>query len=79
MSCQEPREKVRKKKFFFFVIKKLFDKLPDITGLILPSLDQKNKNSNAINGTAAKRSNVKIQKKRDTEWKENIHMNYPSS
>lgn len=36
----------------FFVIEKLFDKLPDITGLILPSLDQKNNNSNAINGTA---------------------------
>lgn len=63
----------------FFVIEKLFDKLPDITGLILPSLDQKNKNSNAINGTAEKRSNVKIQRERDTEWKENIHMNYPSS
>lgn len=40
MSCQEPREKVKKK--MFFVIEKLFDKLPDIMGLILPSLDQKN-------------------------------------
>lgn len=63
----------------FFVIEKLFDKLPDTTGLILPSLDQKNKNSNAINGTAEKRSNVKIHRERDTEWKENIHMNYLSS
>lgn len=39
MSCQGPREKVKK---MFFVIEKLFDKLPDITGLILPSLDRKN-------------------------------------
>lgn len=36
-----PQRKGEKKKMFF-VIEKLFDKLPDIMGLILPSLDQKN-------------------------------------
>lgn len=63
----------------FFVIEKLFDKLPDIMGSILPSLDQESKNPNAINGTVAKRSNVKIWRERDTEWEKNIRMKYTSS
>lgn len=56
MSCQKPRE--RKK--MFFVIEKLFDKLPDIMGPILLPLDQENKNPNAVNATLANRGGVKM-------------------
>lgn len=63
----------------FFVIEKLFDELPDIMGLILPPLDQENKNPNAIQGTTAKRNNIKRWKERDTKQERNTHMKCPSS
>lgn len=44
----------------FFVIEKLFDKLPDIMGPILLPLDQENKNPNGVNATLANRHGVKI-------------------
>lgn len=44
----------------FFVIEKLFDKLSDIMGPILPPLDQENENRNAVNVVLTNRSSEKI-------------------
>lgn len=56
MSCQKPGEREK----MFFVIEKLFDKLPDIMGPILLPLDQENKNPNGVNATLANKHGVKI-------------------